>query len=112
MRISDWSSDVCSSDLCAAPGPDFDPSAATLTLNRWIAGGVAETAAAVTAALEEFKFDQAAHAVYQFTWPTFSGWYLEFAKPFLQGDDEAAKAETRAVARSEESTGGEEGVGT
>ncbi|MCZ6510428.1 MAG: class I tRNA ligase family protein, partial [Alphaproteobacteria bacterium] len=45
-----------------------------------------------------YKFDQAASGVYQFVWHTFCDWYLEFAKPVLQGDDDAAKQETRATA--------------
>ncbi|MEP4380543.1 MAG: valine--tRNA ligase [Alphaproteobacteria bacterium] len=88
----------CQMNECAAPGPDFDPANVELTLNKWITSGVAETTAAVTQALEEYRFDQAAGAIYQFTWHTFCDWYVEFAKPVFQGDDEAAKAETRAVA--------------
>ncbi len=87
----------CQMNECAAPA-DFDPAAVNLTLNKWIAGGVAETAGTVHQALEEYKFDQAAGAIYQFTWHTFCDWYVEFAKPILQGDDEAAKTETRATA--------------
>ncbi|MEL0013353.1 MAG: valine--tRNA ligase, partial [Alphaproteobacteria bacterium] len=87
----------CQMNKCAAPA-DFDPATVELTLNKWIAGGVAETAATVNRALEEYKFDQAAGAIYQFTWHTFCDWYVEFAKPVLQGDDEVAKAETRATA--------------
>ncbi len=87
----------CQMNECAAPA-DFDPAAVNLTLNKWIVGGVAETAAAVNTALEEYKFDQAAGGIYQFTWHTFCDWYVEFAKPVLQGDDAAAKAETRATA--------------
>jgi len=87
----------CQMNECAAPA-DFDPASLNLTLNKWIAGGVAETAATVNRALEEYKFDQASGAIYQFTWHTFCDWYVEFAKPVLQGDDEAAKAETRATA--------------
>ena len=87
----------CQMNECAAPA-DFDPASLNLTLNKWIAGGVAETAATVNRALEEYKFDQASGAIYQFTWHTFCDWYVEFAKPVLQGDDEAAKAQTRATA--------------
>ncbi len=37
----------------------------------------------------------AATALYEFTWHEFCDWYLELAKPVLQGDDEAAAAATR-----------------
>ena len=77
----------------------FDPSATRETINRWIAGEVQRTAAAVTAGIEAYKFNEAATAVYEFTWGTFCDWYLELAKPILTGSDEAAKAETRATHR-------------
>jgi valyl-tRNA synthetase len=75
----------------------FDPKALEQTVNRWIAGEVERTVAAVTAGIEGYKFNEAALAVYDFTWGTFCDWYLELIKPILEGDDEAAKAETRAT---------------
>jgi valyl-tRNA synthetase len=75
----------------------FDPKRIKQTLNRWIAGEVERTAAAVTAGIEAYKFNEAATAIYDFTWGTFCDWYLELAKPILIGTDEAAKAETRAT---------------
>ncbi len=79
------------------PDPAFDPADCSLTVNRWIVGAAAETEAKISAALEEFRFNDAANAVYQFAWHSFCDWYLEFTKPILSGDDEAAKAETRAA---------------
>src|SRR5690606_23736261 len=55
-------------------------------------------AAEVTRGLEEFKFNEAASAAYDFVWGTFCDWYVELAKPVLTGEDEAQKAETRATA--------------
>ena len=78
--------------------PGFDPNACKLTLNRWIVGALAETGARVGAALDEYKFNEAAGALYQFTWGTYCDWYLEFSKPILSSTDAAAKAETRATA--------------
>ncbi|GGG47442.1 valine--tRNA ligase [Chelatococcus composti] len=75
----------------------FAPEKATLTLNRWILGECGAAAAAVTAALEAFKFNEAAGAVYRFVWNLFCDWYLELAKPVLQGEDGPAKDETRAT---------------
>src|SRR4051812_37954644 len=76
---------------------DFDPRACTLTVNRWIAGAVRDCAMEVTTALEIFRFDEAAHRLYHFAWGSFCDWYLEFTKPILQGEDAAARAETRAM---------------
>ena len=75
----------------------FDAKGVSETLNRWIAGEVERTAAAVTTGIETYKFNEAAVAIYDFTWGTFCDWYLELAKPILNGDDETAKAETRAT---------------
>jgi valyl-tRNA synthetase len=77
--------------------PDFDPKAVEETLNRWSAGEVERTVAAVTAGIETYKFNEAATAIYDFTWGTFCDWFLELAKPILTGDDAAAMAETRAT---------------
>jgi valyl-tRNA synthetase len=75
----------------------FDPRKVKETVNRWIAGEVERTAAAVTAGIEAYKFNEAAGAIYEFTWGTFCDWYLELTKPVLDGGDEGAKAETRAT---------------
>src|SRR5258708_3544219 len=77
--------------------PGVDPKTCRLTVNRWIASATRYWAAGVTAALEAFRFDEAAHLIYHFVWGTFCDWYLEFSKPILQGGDEAARDETRAM---------------
>jgi valyl-tRNA synthetase len=76
----------------------FDPKANTLSLNRWIVGATARAAAAVTQGITDYKFNEAANSAYDFVWGTFCDWYVEFAKPVFMGDNEAAKAETRATA--------------
>ncbi|MBU1335357.1 MAG: valine--tRNA ligase [Alphaproteobacteria bacterium] len=76
----------------------YDPRANTLPLNRWIVGATARGAAAVTQGIVDYKFNEAANSAYDFVWGTFCDWYVEFAKPVLMGEDEAAKAETRATA--------------
>jgi valyl-tRNA synthetase len=76
----------------------FDPEGVSQTLNRWIAGEVQKTADKVTEELEGYRFNEAAGAIYRFVWNIFCDWYVELAKPLLQGDDEVAKAETRATA--------------
>jgi valyl-tRNA synthetase len=75
----------------------FDPGAVTTTLNRWIRGEAVKTAAEVTEALEACAYADAASALYRFIWNVVCDWYLELAKPVLNGDDPAAKAETRAM---------------
>jgi valyl-tRNA synthetase len=80
-----------------AHDPGHDPIAARVTVNRWIAGETARTRDAVTRAIEEHKYNEAAGALYQFVWNVFCDWYLELIKPILTGNDEAARAETRAT---------------
>ncbi|MAO56281.1 MAG: valine--tRNA ligase [Rhodospirillaceae bacterium] len=87
----------CEMNECTVD-PDFNPKTVNSTLNRWIIGKVAEAEAQTAAALAAYRFNDAASALYAFTWGTFCDWYLEFAKPVFAGDDAAAKAETRATA--------------
>ena len=50
------------------------------------------------AAIEGYRFNDAASALYYFTWNEFCDWYLELAKPLLAGGIAASQAETRATA--------------
>src|SRR5215217_2002222 len=75
----------------------FDPSTVEQTINKWVRGELVKTAAQVTQALEGCGFDAAANALYRFIWNVFCDWYLELAKPILNGSDEVAKAETQAM---------------
>ncbi|TCT02452.1 valine--tRNA ligase [Aquabacter spiritensis] len=74
----------------------FEPSKVDGTLNRWIIGEAARAAQEVEAALEAYRFNEAAGAVYRFLWNVFCDWHLELAKPVLSGPDGPAKDETRA----------------
>ncbi len=78
--------------------PNYDPVAARVTVNRWIAGEAARTRDAVTRAIGEHKYNEAAAALYQFVWNVYCDWYVELIKPILSGSDESAKAETRGSA--------------
>jgi valyl-tRNA synthetase len=69
-----------------------------VTLNRWIVGETVRTAQAVTTALADCGFDEAANGLYRFIWNVYCDWYVELAKPILNGEDEAARDETRATA--------------
>ena len=71
----------------------------TLTLNKWIIGETGKVLVEVDRALTDYRFNDAANALYAFTWGKVCDWYLEFSKPILQGSDEAAKRETQATLR-------------
>lgn len=76
---------------------DAEPPKATLPLNRWIIGEIAKLREEVDAGFESFRFNDAANALYSTFWNTFCDRYLEFTKPVFQGDNDAAKEETRAT---------------
>ncbi|WP_372893464.1 valine--tRNA ligase [Rhodosalinus sp.] len=70
---------------------------ATAPVNRWILGETARVREEVDAALAAFRFNDAAAALYAFTWHRVCDWYVEFSKPLLQGEDEALRTETQRV---------------
>ena len=71
---------------------------AKLTVNRWILTELTRASREITDAITAYRFNEAAGSAYRFVWNTFCDWYLELLKPIFMGEDEAAKAETQAVA--------------
>ncbi|MFN0114055.1 MAG: valine--tRNA ligase [Paracoccaceae bacterium] len=65
------------------------------TVNRWIIGEVARTRAAVDEALDAFRFNDAANALYAFVWGRVCDWYVEFAKPLFAPETPEIARETR-----------------
>jgi valyl-tRNA synthetase len=55
------------------------------TADRWIRSRLGATIGAVDAAIAGYRFDFVATALYDFTWHEYCDWYLELAKPVLQG---------------------------
>ena len=51
----------------------------------------------VSTALDEYRFSDAANALYRFFWSEYCDWYLEASKAVLNGSDLARKANTLAV---------------
>ncbi len=75
----------------------FDPASAEQTVNKWIIGETVRALHATDKALEAYRFSDAAMGLYAHVWGKLCDWYVEFAKPLFQSDDEAVKAETRAT---------------
>jgi valyl-tRNA synthetase len=81
----------------AAEPAGFDPAKVEQTLNRWIVSRLTATRAKLDEALAAYRLNDAASLLYAFVWHEVCDWYLEFAKPILQGTDAKAAAETRAT---------------
>jgi len=80
-----------------APRPKL-PAAGWTLADRWILSGVSRLAGQVSDALEGLRFDEAAAALYQFTWHRYCDWYVELAKDDLRGTNgAAAQARARGV---------------
>ena len=65
------------------------------TVNRWIVGETVKTLNEVNIAFDQFRFNDAAQALYSFVWGTVCDWYVELSKPLLNSDDSKIKNETR-----------------
>lgn len=81
----------------AALTEGFEPTKVKETLNRWIMHETARATREVTEAIEAYRFNDAAGAIYRFTWNVYCDWYVELTKPLLMGEDGPAKTETRAM---------------
>jgi valyl-tRNA synthetase len=82
-----------------AADASFDPTAAKAPLARWILDAANRATADCTAALEAYRFDEYAAAAYRFAWGSYCDWFIEFAKPVLNGPDGAEKTEVRGAAQ-------------
>ena len=71
---------------CAANGGEVELSAA----DRWIISRLQSTEATVADALDSYRLDQAAKAIYEFTWNEYCDWYLELSKPVLNNANASA----------------------
>jgi valyl-tRNA synthetase len=82
---------------------DFDPDSSSLSdfelslADQWILDRFGKAALEVNSCLENYKFNDAASALYSFTWHEFCDWYVELVKEDLYGDDPQAKQRSRTV---------------
>ncbi|MBY0337940.1 MAG: valine--tRNA ligase [Acetobacteraceae bacterium] len=81
------------------PQPGWDPASAKGTLARWLLAKADAAAVEATASLDRFRFDDYASGLYAFTWGSFCDWFIEFAKPVLNGEDGPEKEEVRGAAQ-------------
>ena len=81
----------------ARHGIDIQPASLQLPINRWIVTELSKAEKEATAALEAFRFNDAAACLYRFVWNLFCDWYVELSKPTLSGEDADAAGEVRVV---------------
>ena len=64
-------------------------------VDRWIVSRLNQVTAITSNAIDNYRFDLAAQAIYEFTWNEYCDWYLELAKISLQSDDVTLQRATR-----------------
>ena len=78
-----------------------------LTLaDRWIVSRLQQAETEVTTAIDSYRFDLAAQALYDFVWNEYCDWYVELSKPVLwdeNGDPAIQKGTRRTLVRVLES---------
>ncbi|RJR29887.1 MAG: valine--tRNA ligase [Desulfobacteraceae bacterium] len=77
--------------------PPAEGQAAYTLPDLWILTRFGQVSEEVSAALEEYRFNDAASVCYQFVWHEFCDWYLEMAKQGLYSSDERFKRSTLFV---------------
>ncbi|MDH3354089.1 MAG: valine--tRNA ligase [Chromatiales bacterium] len=62
------------------------------TADKWIISQLQSTATEVNRAIDNYRLDLAAQAIYEFSWNNYCDWYLELTKPLLNSDESSAEA--------------------
>ncbi len=78
---------------------DFNPASVKELINQWIISQLGDTLGKIELALSDYRFNDAANAIYHFVWDFYCDWYLELTKPIFvtPQPSDAAKRETRAT---------------
>jgi valyl-tRNA synthetase len=81
--------------LLNTEGKDCGQQGEVVILNaadNWIVSQLQQTIREVTAAIESYRFDLAAQAIYTFIWDEYCDWYLELSKPVLTDPESSIDA--------------------
>jgi valyl-tRNA synthetase len=69
--------------------------------DRWILGRLDQAISEVRGGFDQYRFDMAARAIYEFVWDEYCDWYLELAKvQIAQGQTHGGEAAQRATRRT------------
>ena len=74
--------------------PDFDPNNCRLAINNWIIFELRNAVVKVETSIQNYRFNDAANAIYQFSWASFCDWYLESIKQYFRDDADSDRRET------------------
>ncbi len=82
--------------LLNADGPKEEcPIRSRSFTDQWILSRLNRVIESANDSLEEYRFDQAANAMYHFLWHEYCDWYLELVKTVLQSEDSPHASSTR-----------------
>ncbi|WP_345293565.1 valine--tRNA ligase [Luteimonas vadosa] len=82
-------------DPAANDANGLDLPAAATDAEKWILARLANASAEAEAHFASYRFDLLSQALYEFAWNEFCDWFVELAKPALNGGDQAAADGTR-----------------
>jgi valyl-tRNA synthetase len=83
--------------LMNVEGRDLQVPGAEFSLaDRWIQSRLAAMLARIESGFADYRLDNVANALYEFTWHEFCDWYLELSKAVLQSDAAGAAAQRGA----------------
>ena len=84
---------------CTNADSDFDLAAVDEPVNRWIVAEYDAAITRVTTAIENYRFNEAADAIYSFVWHSYCDWYVELIKPQLGDEARETRATAAAILR-------------
>jgi valyl-tRNA synthetase len=78
---------------------DFNPASVKELINQWIISQLGDTLGKIELALSDYRFNDAANAIYHFVWDFYCDWYLELTKPIFVAPQvsDVVRRETRAT---------------
>ena len=65
------------------------PEIIELPANKWILSELNRASKKIQAAIDNYRFNEAADTIYQFVWNNYCDWYIEFIKPGLSNQAES-----------------------
>ena len=84
---------------CTRGSEGFDLANVQEPANQWIVAEYNDAIDRVTTAIRNYRFNEAADALYSFVWHSYCDWYVELIKPQLDGDAEETRATAAEILR-------------